>query len=225
MNARIPTGILPKQLPQDRPTQGTDMSVINLAARQRMLSQRLTLQIVLAAQCIAGQQAAAEKTLAVFRESENVLTQTARLAKGIAGDTLQDVYFGSGRVEHTVSAFIHQAEEALAQVNTQGSGAKHALQRLVDQVDTVLNALNQATSAFDRIGSDKEAGIMRELKDIVGNIQSVAREAKIVSFNAQVIAARAGTVGREFAVVANTLADISQQVDTLARQGIALTTA
>ena len=36
---------------------------------------------------------------------------------------------------------------------------------------------------------------MRELKGIVTDIQQVAREAKIVSFNAQVIAARAGLAG------------------------------
>lgn len=225
MNARIPTGILALQANQTNAQPGTDMSVINLAARQRMLSQRLTLQIVLAAQGIQGQLEAAEKTLALFRESESVLTETARQAKGPAGDTLKNVYFGQGQVEHTVSTFIRQADEALSQARSPRTGANQALQRLVDQVDGVLQALNEATSAFDRIGSAKEASIMRELKEIVGNIQSVAREAKVVSFNAQVIAARAGTVGREFAVVANTLANISQQVDTLARKGMTLTTA
>jgi len=223
MNARFPTGVLTLQEKKDNVPPRTDMSVMNLAARQRMLSQRLALQIVLAAQNIPGQLEAAEKTLALFRDSESVLSSTVRQTKGSAGATLQDVYFGSGQVEHKVGAFIRNAEEALAHVRSPGTGSSQAMQRLVDQVDPVLQALNQATSAFDHIGSDKEASIMRELKGIVGDIQSVAREAKIVSFNAQVIAARAGAVGREFAVVANTLANISQQVDTLARQGVALT--
>ena len=63
---------------------------------------------------------------------------------------------------------------------------------------------------------------MRELKGIVTDIQQVAREAKIVSFNAQVIAARAGLAGREFGVVAGRLSDVSTDVDRLARKGLDL---
>lgn len=221
MNARIPTTA--PHLPASRPTAGrSDMSVMNLAARQRMLSQRLALQIVLASQGVPGQADAAETTLTLFRESEAKLAETARQLSGSAGKTLQDLYFGQGKVEHQVGGFIRSAQEALDFARRPGNGTNFALERLVGQVNDVLQALNEATSAFDRIGTEKEASIKRELTSIVGNIQSVAREAKIVSFNAQVIAARAGTVGREFAVVANTLAQISQQVDQLARQGMSL---
>ena len=97
-----------------------------------------------------------------------------------------------------------------------------ALAPLVSHIDGVLVALNAATSAFDRISLRREAQLMRELSEIVGDIQLVTREAKVVSFNAQVIAARAGTVGREFAVVASTLSRISGEVDGLARKGLAL---
>ncbi len=220
MNARIPTTI---STPPAKPLgTGSDMSVMNLAARQRMLSQRLTLQIVLVSQGVPGQAEAAEKTLALFCESEAQLAETARQLSGPAGKTLQDLYFGTGKVEHQVGGFIRNAQEALEFARHARHGSNCALERLVSQVDEVLEVLNEATSAFDRIGTDKAASIKRELTSIVGNIQSVAREAKVVSFNAQVIAARAGTVGREFAVVANTLAQISQQVDQLARQGMSL---
>ena len=94
----------------------------------------------------------------------------------------------------------------------------------MEHADEVLAALNAATTVFDQIGSRKEAKLMKELRGIVGDIQAVAREAKVVSFNAQVIAARAGSVGREFAVVASTLSSISTEVDTLARKGLVLAT-
>ena len=78
-------------------------------------------------------------------------------------------------------------------------------------LDEVLQALNLATSAFDAIAARREQHLMRELKGIVTDIQQVAREAKIVSFNAQVIAARAGLAGREFGVVAGRLSDVHRR--------------
>ncbi|WP_460565243.1 methyl-accepting chemotaxis protein [Hydrogenophaga aquatica] len=198
------------------------MSLVNLSARQRMLSQRLTLQIVLAARGESSQLSAAEQSLALFVDSQAQLVQTARQLTNGDGALLRETYFEPGHVARTVDTFIRHAQEALAYARASHAGGNVALERLVSSVDSVLQALNTATSAFDRISAAKEAAIMKELKGIVGDIQSVAREAKVVSFNAQVIAARAGTVGREFAVVANTLANISTEVDTLAKKGLAL---
>ena len=50
----------------------------------------------------------------------------------------------------------------------------------------------------------------------------MAREAKVVSFNAQVMAARAGQHGREFAVVANVLSGITNEIDGLSLQAVSL---
>jgi methyl-accepting chemotaxis protein len=197
------------------------MSLVNMSARQRMLSQRLTLQIVLAAQGHSSQLSAAEQSLALFVESQAQLVQTARNLSNGDGQVLRAAYFEPGNVARTVDTFILHAQEALQHARS-GNSSGSALERLVGGIDGVLQALNAATSAFDQISTAKEAAIMRELRSIVGDIQSVAREAKVVSFNAQVIAARAGTVGREFAVVANTLAGISTEVDTLAKKGLAL---
>lgn len=198
------------------------MSLMNVAARQRMLSQRLTLQIVLAARGDPSQLAAAEQTLALFMGSQTQLVQTARSMDNGDGKLLRETYFEPGNVARTVDTFIRHAQDALQHARSSHTGSNAALERMVGSVDGVLQALNTATSAFDQISAAKEASIMKELKGIVGDIQSVAREAKVVSFNAQVIAARAGTVGKEFAVVANTLANISTEVDTLAKKGLAL---
>ncbi|WP_382328537.1 hypothetical protein ACFJGX_13125 [Hydrogenophaga sp. UC242_50] len=43
-----------------------------------------------------------------------------------------------------------------------------------------------------------------------------------MSFNAQVVAARAGQHGREFAVVANVLSDITGEIDGLTRKAAIL---
>lgn len=198
------------------------MSLVNMAARQRMLSQRLTLQIVLAAQGNAERLAAAQESLNLFVRSQAQLVETARQLHNGDGKILKEVYFENGKVAHTVDQFIRSAQAALELAQSNSPDTDFAVNRLVSQIDGVLEALNLATSAFDRISTDKEVAIMKELKGIVSDIQSVAREAKVVSFNAQVIAARAGSVGREFAVVANTLVSISGVVDTLAKKGLTL---
>ncbi|NCY26758.1 MAG: hypothetical protein EBX37_18575 [Alphaproteobacteria bacterium] len=74
------------------------------------------------------------------------------------------------------------------------------------------DALNKATSTFDAIAKAKSERLFKELGTIVSDIHTIAREAKIVSFNAQVIAARAGDHGREFAVVANVLSGITNAI-------------
>ena len=197
-----------------------DISLVNLAARQRMLSQRLALQILLAAQGREGMEQAAQATLRLFADSQAQLLSTVGRLPAVDAAALQAVYQGPGGVQRLIDSFITQAKDALAP----GPLQARALAWLVDHIDEVLTALNTATTAFDQICTRKEASLMKELRGIVGDIQSVAREAKVVSFNAQVIAARAGSVGREFAVVASTLSTISTEVDTLARKGMALAT-
>lgn len=219
--APAPSVIAPNRVPPAA-NAANGMSQVNLAARQRMLSQRLALQIVLATQGELSQLAAAEQTLTTFTESQAQLVNTARNLTNGDGQLLRSTYFEPGNVARTVDGFIRHAQDALQFARTPSAGGNAALERMVSSVDGVLQALNAATSAFDQISVAKEASIMKELKGIVGDIQSVAREAKVVSFNAQVIAARAGSVGKEFAVVANTLANISTEVDTLAKKGLAL---
>ena len=197
-----------------------DISLVNLAARQRMLSQRLALQILLAAQGRDGMEQAAQATLRLFADSQAQLLSTVGRLPAVDAAALQAVYQGAGGVQRLIDSFITHAKDALAP----GPLQARALAWLVDHIDEVLTALNTATTAFDQISTRKEASLMKELRGIVGDIQSVAREAKVVSFNAQVIAARAGSVGREFAVVASTLSTISTEVDTLARKGMALAT-
>jgi methyl-accepting chemotaxis protein len=193
-------------------------------AMSLMLSQRLVLQTVLAAQGEAERLRTAQQTLDLFEQSQTQLVQTAREMPGEDGRTLQTVYFGAPGVAKVVEAFIRSARAALGHAAQPTPSTTRSLDQLVEAVDGILQSLNAATHAFDQISTGKQALIMRELKAIVGDIQSVAREAKVVSFNAQVIAARAGAVGREFSVVASTLSHISTEVDTLARKGLALAT-
>lgn len=199
------------------------LSIVNLAARQRMLSQRLALQILLAERGLDGQFEAAVQTLELFEASHARLLAAGREAVPEEAQRIQEVYQRQG-VDRTVQAFIEACRAGLQALRRPGAHGlpEDSAARVFAALDPVLAALNLATSVFDEIGMRREQRLMTELRAIVTDIQLVAREAKVVSFNAQVIAARAGQAGREFGVVASTLSGISNEVDRLALKGIAL---
>jgi methyl-accepting chemotaxis protein len=199
------------------------MSLVNLAARQRMLSQRMVLQTVLAAGGSAPQLQAARATLALFTESQQRLVQQAPQQMAAAdAERVRQTYLGAQGVAPLIDAFARQVGVTLDLAQRASGRVEEALAQLVDGTDAALEALNTATTTFDQIGKARADAMMKELTGIVASIQTVAREAKIVSFNAQVMAARAGQHGREFAVVANVLSGITHEIDGLSHKAVAL---
>jgi len=198
------------------------ISVINLAARQRMLSQRMVLQTVLAAQGDTNQLEAARQTFELFCDSQSRLRLTSERLDAPSAQRLHDTYDGDGGVAATIDAFIRTVDATLQCIAHQSPQLLAFLDTVVASVDPVLDALNTATSTFESISQGKTDLVFQELSGIVSDIQSVAREAKVVSFSAQVIAARAGHKGRDFAVVADVLSDITTEIDGLSKKAVEL---
>ena len=198
------------------------ISLVNMAARQRMLSQRMILQTVLAAQGQTSQLMAARKSLDLFTSSQQHLRETGRSLPGEQSQIILRAYEGVDGVGQTIDTFIEQLRTTLDQIERQDRRMGDTLAALVDSTDRVLDALNRATTAFDQVTAAQSQAMMRELTGIVASIQTVAREAKVVSFNAQVMAARAGQHGREFAVVANVLSGITAEIDGLSLKAVSL---
>lgn len=197
------------------------LSDLNLAARQRMLSQRVVMQTLLAAAGDTRQLDAARKTFQLFCDSEATLLATLTHYDDASARQLRAVYEGPQGIGVTIETFMDRMRRALETIGRSGN-VQTLLADIVDSTDVVLGALNQATSTFDAISKAKADHLFKELSGIVSDIHTIAREAKIVSFNAQVIAARAGDQGREFAVVANVLSGISTEIDGLTQKAIHL---
>ena len=197
------------------------ISLVNLAARQRMLSQRMILQTVLAASGSSLHLQAAQKTFQLFCDSHLKLLATTSTFDAPSAQLVHDTYKGPRGVGPLIEDFMQQMRSTLQSI---GCGGPHerSLNALVTSTDSVLEALNTATSTFDNIAKGKATLLMTELTGIVSDIQTVAREAKVVSFNAQVMAARAGQHGREFAVVANVLSGITADIDGMSRKAMDL---
>jgi methyl-accepting chemotaxis protein len=198
------------------------ISDLNLAARQRMLSQRMVMQTLLAAQSDTRQLTAARNTFAMFCEGHTRLLATFPHYDAPSAQRLRAVYEGPQGVSAVIQSFIELMRTALEHIERQSSQTAAVLARIVDATDGVLDALNTATTAFDAVTKSKADLLFKELTGIVSDIHTIAREAKVVSFNAQVMAARAGQQGREFAVVANVLSGISTEIDGLSRKAIDL---
>jgi methyl-accepting chemotaxis protein len=198
------------------------ISDLNLAARQRMLSQRMVMQTLLAANGDTRQLEAARNTFHLFCESHARLLGTFSHYDDPSALRLRTAYEGAQGVNATIQRFIDLMRTALEHIASQSRRATVVLESIVDSTDTVLEALNAATNVFDAVTKAKADLLFKELTGIVSDIHTIAREAKVVSFNAQVMAARAGQQGREFAVVANVLSGISTEIDGLSRKAIDL---
>jgi methyl-accepting chemotaxis protein len=140
----------------------------------------------------------------------------------VGADIVRTAYQGAQGVGSTIDAFAQQVGTVLDLAERHSPRTEEALGKLVETTDAVLDALNTATTAFDQVSKAQSERLMKELASIVASIQTVAREAKVVSFNAQVMAARAGQHGREFAVVANVLSGITHEIDGLSLQAVSL---
>ena len=208
--------------PGSAASKSSDISIVNLAARQRMLSQRMILQIVLAAQGDSNKLEAAKKTLDLFSKSQLQLLDTPKHLAPQDATKIVDVYHGKLKIGSLINDFIALVHSTLSLIEAEDAKASKHVAQLIGYTDQVLDALNIATTSFDNIQKSSSAAIAKELTGIVGDIQSVAKEAKIVSFNAQVMAARAGVHGREFAVVANVLSGITGEIDQLTRKAAEL---
>jgi len=212
----------PGRTPAIVPAHITGLSLVNLAARQRMLSQRMILQTILAARGDAQRLAEAQRSLQIFTESQLHLLATTGQLEAASAQKIRTTYDGALGVGPVIESFMQLMRRTLEQIERKAPGVAESLIELVGHTDRILEALNTATTAFDDITRAKSDAMMKELAGIVGDIQSVAKEAKVVSFNAQIMAARAGQHGREFAVVANVLSDITGEIDGLTRKAAVL---
>jgi len=190
-------------------------AMINLSGRRRFTSQRLVLYAVLAAQGQEGAADTARDALKLFREAHHTLLNGSDALPGIFCPELQDAYHGRPDGARQIAAFIELAQRAL------DSGKPGpVLDQLVATATPVLSVLNQITAIYEE-QSRKHAILMkRQLRGVITEIETIARQAKMVTFNARVVAARAGHAGREFAVVAGVLSNITTEIDDMVKAAL-----
>lgn len=191
-------------------------TLINLCGRQRMLSQRLVLHLVLAAQGDEAALATARDALNLFSDCHGVLSRGKGILPAPWTTALQDAFFGLQGADAPVRAFMTMARQALERIE-QGAGRSidgqlsPELAVLVDASTSVLAHLNHLTHCYESAAHDAARHQRQQLLDLIGRIRDIAQEAHSVSSNT-----RADTPGAEPGQVASVLAEISVQITQLA---------
>ncbi|MFN4266917.1 MAG: type IV pili methyl-accepting chemotaxis transducer N-terminal domain-containing protein [Aquabacterium sp.] len=193
-------------------------ALINLAGRQRMLSQRLVLNAVLAAQDDAQALNTLRETLSTMRESHQRLAHGGDEWPGAYSESLKQVYFGAQQADARIKGFLGLAQQVLDGLSRRQHGITDVLQNLVAEANPILQLLNELTQAHEAEASHRTKQDRARHRDLMDRLQLVAREAKVVAFNAQVAAFRAGQQGPEFGVVAARMGAITEEMERLVDQ-------
>jgi hypothetical protein len=188
-------------------------SLINVAGRQRMLSQRIVLQAMLACQGFDGAGGVARDTLRTFSDSHTALLHGRNGLPGLFSPAIRDAFYGREQVAMKIGEFIGRASAALDAIESQSSRAETALQELIAMVDPLLQHLNRVTSVYEQESRRIALAQKKGQRDLIDRIKAIAKEAHIVSFNGQIAASRAGIAGREFAVVAGVMTSITKEME------------
>lgn len=196
-------------------------ALINLSGRRRFTSQRLVLYALLAQQGEPGALAIAQEALALFCGAHAALLKGGDGLPGIFCDELRQAYFGPQQGERQIDAFIDQAERTLKAIERGDAGAAALLAQLVGLTTSTLATLNQITSVYEDQSRLHARLMKKQLRGVITDIETIARQAKMVAFNARVVAARAGHAGREFAVVAGVMSNITSEIDAMVSTALA----
>ncbi|RKE35969.1 methyl-accepting chemotaxis sensory transducer [Paraburkholderia sp. BL23I1N1] len=190
-------------------------SLINMAGRQRMLSQRIVLQAMLAFQQFDGAIAIARETLRTFSDSHTALVQGRYGLPGLFSPALREAFRGSENVAQKITGFIALVSVALEAIECASPRANAALNALIGAVDPLLTHLHAVTAVYEQ-ESRRIAHVQKKgQQELIERIKAIAKEAHIVSFNGQIVASRSNVTGREFAVIAGVMTSITKELEAV----------
>jgi methyl-accepting chemotaxis protein len=189
--------------------------LINLSGRQRMLSQRIVLHVLLASHGDDAALKVAKDCLTTFANTHGDLVNGNGHLPGVFSEALHQLYFGIRNAHESIQRFIAQANQAVSRLASGMTDDREKTDALVVQATPLLELLQEITLAYQQEMRSIETASLKRQSDIVEQLGNISMQANIVALNARIAAARAGQFGREFAVITTVLADIIKEMDQL----------
>lgn len=196
-------------------------ALINLSGRRRFTSQRIVLYALLASQGQDGGAATAQEALSLFRGAHKSLLSEADGLPGVFCPELREAYFGKLEGDKQIVAFADLGERTLRAIAQGAPQAAELLAELVRITTPVLAILNTITGIYEEQAKRNARLMRKQLRGVITDIETINRQARMVAFNARIVAARAGQAGKEFSVVAGVLSNISGEIDEMVAAALA----
>jgi hypothetical protein len=196
-------------------------TLINLSGRRRFTSQRVVLYAVLAAGKDPSALTTANEALDLFTAAHTALVEGNDSLPGIFSPALHEAYFGPEEGDKKIREFIDLARRCLHAIASGWRLAPSLLEELVAGTTPLLAVLNNITAIYEKEARGHASKVKTQLLGVMGEIKDISKQAHMVAFNAQIVAARAGAAGREFSVVANVLTNITSEIDKLVQAALA----
>ena len=195
-------------------------ALINLSGRRRFTSQRVVLYAVLASMGHDGAIQTARDTLALFRDAHTTLIEGKGNLPGVFCQPLRVAYFGTLQGDRVIRDFIDLAHATLDAIVANAKGAPSLLEELIGKATPLLSVLNGLTLVYEEQSKRHAQQQRKHIQNLMGDIKTISRQARLVAFNAQVVAARAGDEGKEFASIAGVMTGITGEIDDLVQQAL-----
>lgn len=142
--------------------------LINLGGRQRMLSQRIVLHVLLASLGNSDALSVAKACLATFAQAHTDLVSGNEWLPGVFSEALRELYFGNRRAEERIQQFIAQANRAVSWVESGRAEDRTQVEALVIQATPLLELLQDITLAYQHEMRGTEAAALKRQTDIAG---------------------------------------------------------
>ncbi len=127
------------------------------------------------------------------------------------------------QTNHLVDNFLHTAEQI--KVQSRAMTQKNAEMRVLaksgkDTIGESASSMGQIRAQVTAIANTiiKLAQLTRRIDEIISSVQEIATQSNLLALNASIEAARAGTHGRGFAIVADEVRSLSKQSNAAAEQ-------
>jgi hypothetical protein len=194
--------------------------LINISGRQRMLSQRIILNIFLSTHGHEDALKIARDDLQLFRDSHHALVIGNSEMPGVFFENLRLAYYSELDGHKKNLEFINLVEKTLNAYEANYRTAQGLLDELGLLAMPIVKLLNQITLVYETESKEFVKLEQKKRRYLMNDIQNIAKQAKIVAVNAQISAARAGEIGREFSVVATELTNITEKIDSLVKTAL-----